>query len=193
VSAPEDPPVPAEGAERAPASAAANLLVSYPWRYFRAARAEIIRVLAKCEDAEPHVERSAVPGIALVESRRDAREVVKKCRDLFDAGERFHFAVKWVPVDLWCETGLDAIKAAVDAHVRDRIEPGQSWAMRVEKRRWQQHHTSEIVEFLARDIDRRVDLRAPDWILRVDMLGPLTAISLLKPDETFSIRAPRLD
>jgi tRNA(Ser,Leu) C12 N-acetylase TAN1 len=35
-------------------------------------------------------------------------------------------------------------------------------------------------------VDRKVDLSDPDWILRVDVVGNTTAISLLKPDEFFS-------
>jgi tRNA(Ser,Leu) C12 N-acetylase TAN1 len=65
--------------------------------------------------------------------------------------------------------------------------------MHVEKRRWQQHHTRENVEHLARSIDQKVDLRKPDRIVRIDVLGARTAISLLRAEDVFSTRAPRLD
>ncbi len=175
-----------------PLNDTSDLLVSYPRRFFRLARREILRILAGYGDPQAQVERTAVPGIAVVRTTADSRGVIKKCRELWEAGEAFRFAVKWVPVDLWCESSLDAMKAAIDAEIKERIEKDQTWAMRVEKRSWRQYHTREITEYLARSIDRKVDLREPDRIVRIDVLGPRTAISLLKPDEVFSIRVPRL-
>ena len=172
---------------------ASDLLVSYPWRYFRAARREIVRMLQVCGDPLARVETTGVPGIAVVHTTADGRGVIAKCRQRWEAGETFRFAVKWVPVDLWCETSLDAMKAAIEAQITERIERDHTWAMQVEKRRWQRYHTQEIVEHLARSIDRKVDLRRPDRIVRIDVLGARTAISLLRPEEVFSIRAPRLE
>jgi tRNA(Ser,Leu) C12 N-acetylase TAN1 len=49
-----------------------------------------------------------------------------------------------------------------------------------------------IVEALAAGIDRKVDLDHPDRIVRIDVVGPRTAISVLRPDEVFSTGRPRL-
>ena len=57
---------------------------------------------------------------------------------------------------------------------------------------WQQYYTIEIVEYLAADIEKKVDLGNPDWILWVDVIGRETALSLLRPDESFSINRPCL-
>jgi tRNA(Ser,Leu) C12 N-acetylase TAN1 len=175
-----------------PGNHVADLLVSYPWRRFGRSRREVIRVLERCGDADALVERTAVPGIALVHTHLDTREVIARCRALAEGGEPFRFAVKWVPVDLWCDTGLDTIKAAIDEHIRPRIARDQTWAMHVEKRRWHQHHTREIIEHLASSIDRKVDLQNPDRVLWVDVLGPRTAISLLEREHIFSLGLPRV-
>jgi tRNA acetyltransferase TAN1 len=128
----------------------------------------------------------------VVHTSLDGRQVIRKCRESFEAGEPFEFAVKWVPVDVWCETSLDAMKAVIEQWIKERIEEGQTWAMQVEKRGWRQYHAAEIIQRLASGINRKVDLGHPDKILRIDVLGPVTAISLLRPDKIFSILAPRL-
>jgi tRNA(Ser,Leu) C12 N-acetylase TAN1 len=184
--------VPAVGKDTTPVNDTSDLLVSYPRRHFRRARREIIRRLGECGDPQPRVEKTKVPGIAVVHTRTNGREVIRKCRELFEAGESFEFVVKWVPVDLWCETSLDAMKTVIEQRIRERIEQGQTWAMKVEKRGWRQYHAREIIDHLASSIDRKVDLGHPDRIVRIDVLGPVTAVSLLGPDEIFSIRAPRL-
>jgi tRNA(Ser,Leu) C12 N-acetylase TAN1 len=77
----------------------------------------------------------------------------------------------------------------IDNKIKARIEKNQTWGMQVHKRRWQQYHTIEITEFLAADINRKVDLNHPDRIVWVDIIGRETAISLLKPQDIFSICA----
>jgi tRNA(Ser,Leu) C12 N-acetylase TAN1 len=166
-----------------------DLLVSYNWGQYSRARHEIIRILKHFGDLDPWVEKTFVMGIALVHSCLDNREVIKCCRALWESEplNSFEFAIKWVPVDYWCATDLTAMKHVIDNKIKHRIEKNQTWGMQVHKRRWQQYHTIEITVFLAVDIDRKVDLSHPDWIVWVDVLDGETAISLLKPQDIFSI------
>jgi tRNA(Ser,Leu) C12 N-acetylase TAN1 len=129
-------------------------------------------------------------GMAVVNTLLDNREVITRCRTLWEAEplDSFEFAIKWVPVDYWCTTELTAIKELIDIRIKPRIGKHQTWGMRVHKRRWQQYHTRDIIECLAAGIDRRVDLGHPDWIIWVDVVGRQTAVSLLKPQDVFSIR-----
>jgi tRNA(Ser,Leu) C12 N-acetylase TAN1 len=62
--------------------------------------------------------------------------------------------------------------------------------VRHRERRWQKYHTIEIIEYLAKGIDRKVDLENPDLVVRIDVLGEKTAISLLESDEIFSLGLP---
>ncbi len=169
-----------------------DLIISYAWSHFYLAKPEVIRILQRFGDPAPHVEKTNVMGIAIAQTGLDNRAVIKHCRKLWHDKplESFEFAVKWVPVDYWCLTDLDAMKRLIDDEISDRIGDNQTWGMKVHKRRWQRYHTCEIVDHLAADIDRKVDLDKPDRIIWVDVIGPETAISLLTPDEIFSITRP---
>lgn len=164
-----------------------DLIVSYSWNHFVPARREAIRILKQFGDLDPRVEGTGVPGMAVIHTTLNNREVIQKCRELFRAEPAFQFTVKWIPVDFWCEASLEAMKEVMEKEIRDRIRENETWAMKVEKHRWQQYHTIEIIKYLAESIDRKVDLRHPDKIVRIDVLGKRAAISLLKPDEVFSI------
>ncbi len=129
-------------------------------------------------------------GIAIVRTTIDGREVIRRCREFHQAEAAFEFAIKWVPVDYWCDTNLDAMKECIDERVTGRIGRDQTWGMKVEKRRWNKFHTIEIIEYLAKDIDRKVDLGNPDLLVRIDVLGEKTAISVLEPNEIFSLGLP---
>ncbi len=168
-----------------------DLLVSYPWGRYSRAKPEILRILHRFGDSAPLVEKTAVMGIAVVHTSLDNRAVIRHCRELLEAEPyAFEFAIKWVPVDHWCDTELDSIKQTIVQHVRDRIGNDESWAMKVHKRHWQAYHTDEIVRYLATAIERTVNLDRPDWVLWVDVIGRTTAVSLLRPNDIFSLGLP---
>ena len=169
-----------------------DLLISYSWGQYSRAKRETIRILRVFGDPEPMVEKSAVWGIAIAHTTLNNREVIRRCHALWweQPQDSFEFAVKWVPVDHWCHTDLETIKWLIDHKISAQIGQEQSWGMKVYKRRWQKYQTIEIIEQLAADIDQKVDLSQPDFLLWVDVIGNRTAVSLLKPDEIFSIGLP---
>lgn len=171
-----------------------DLFVSYSWGRFHQARTEIIQILNQFGDPGPTVERTSVAGIALVHTCLNNREVIKQCKTLRQepGAYNFQFAIKWVPIDYWCKTDLNAMKQVIDSKLIDQIKPNQTWGMVVKKRRYQKHHSIEIVHHLAQDVDREVNLNEPDWIIWVDIIGKKTAIALLKKDEVFSVGYTRV-
>lgn len=165
-----------------------DILISFSWGRFYPMYREAQRILKRLGDKQPHIEWTIVDGIAVAHTSLDNRKVIRQCRELLHSREEdFELAVKWVPVDYWCETNLDTIKQVIEEQVLPRIQATERWAMIVKKRRWQNYHTAEIIEYLAPSIDRKVDLNNPDKIVWIDVLGPHTAIAVLKPDEIFSV------
>ena len=165
-----------------------DLLISFSWGRFYQTRKEAKRILKHLGDDHPMVEWTAVDGIAIAHTSLDNRQVISQCWELQRNSEAsFEFAVKWIPVDYWCETDLTAMKRVIEENIRARIEPTETWAMKVHKRRWQVYHTADIVAYLAPNINQTVNLNDPDKIVWIDVLGDKTAISLLKPEDIFSV------
>ena len=168
-----------------------ELLVSYPRGHFGRARREVLEALRRLGDECPRIERTSVEGISLVHTALDAREVARRCRELFHQGFAFEHAIKWMPVDYWCEADLEAMRALLADKVRAQIGEQETWGMQVEKHRWQQYHTRDIVTQLAKAIDRKVDLDQPDKLVRVDFLGEQAAVSVLRSGDVFSATSPQ--
>jgi tRNA(Ser,Leu) C12 N-acetylase TAN1 len=167
-----------------------DLLVSHQRGQYGKARREILLILRRLGDEHASVERTAVDGIALARTVLDGRDVVRRCHELFLQGFAFEHAVKWVPVDYWCEADLQAIRRVLVEKVRDRIAADETWGMKVAKRRWQSYHTQDIVANIAGAIDRKVKLDHPDKLVRVDVVGSKVALSVLRRGEVFSATAP---
>jgi len=167
-----------------------NLLISCSWGLYGRAKKEIVRILEILGDEGPFVKRTIAEGIMGVRTRLDSREVIRGLRRLFDEDPSIlQYTLKWVPVDLWTLSDLDSMKEGV-RKLRNSICVGERWRMTVEKRRYDQHHKIEIIRTLADLINEKVDLENPDKILRVDIIGRYAGISVLTPQEVFSVAKP---
>lgn len=163
-----------------------NLLVSCPWGWYAKAKAEIVRILADLGDKQPMIQMTLAQGIIGVKTSLDPRSVIHALRALFEKDpSAIKHTLKWVPVDLWMSSDIESVKEGV-ASLRGMIEPGETWRMTVEKRRYTVLHKIDIIREVAELIDQRVDLEKPDKIVRIEIIAHHAGISVLKPDQVFS-------
>jgi tRNA acetyltransferase TAN1 len=164
-----------------------NLLVSFGWRRFHAARAEIRNILVRLGDKNAIIRRTIAGGIAGVDTILDPRHVIKELYTIYnqDPTSLVH-TLKWVPIDYWTASELESMAKGI-VTLRNKIAKGEKWMMVVEKRRYTAYHKIDIIKHLADCIDEKVDLKNPDKIVRVDIIGNNAGISVIKPDEIFSV------
>jgi len=163
-----------------------NLLVSCPWSMLWRAKQEIADVLKLLGDETPIIKPTMARGIIGVKTRLDSREVVQGLQKLFIKDPlAFQYTLKWVPTDFWTYSDMDLMKEAV-MNVREKIRQGERWRMTVEKRRYTRFHKIEIIKELAELIPKKVDLKNPNKIVRIDIIGKYAAVSVLSPNEIFS-------
>jgi tRNA acetyltransferase TAN1 len=164
-----------------------NFLVSCSWGVYGKAKKEIIHILEMLGDESPLVKRTIAEGIIGVKTKLNSREVVYGLRRLFDEDLfALQYGLKWVPVDLWTLSDMDSMKEGV-RKLRNRIHAGERWRMTVEKRRYSLHHKFKVIRELADLVDEKVDLENPQKILRVDIIGRYVGISVLTPQDVFSV------
>lgn len=165
-----------------------NLLVSYQRELgFFAARLEIQRLLEEFGDSKPTVEKTLAHGIIGVKTSLDSRAVVRKIHKKY--GEEplaFSATLKWTPVDFWTEAIVEAVRQLLWEH-RRKIRLNEKWGMEVEKRRYTEHHTRELIDELAPVFEREVDLDNPDKVVHVEFIGRYCGVSILGPDDVFSL------
>jgi len=161
-----------------------NLLVSFDYG-FMATRREVFESLAALGDERPTVRRTIIRGLIGVKTSLDPHDVVRKLRQMQDENQTvLRFTHRWIPIDLWTDSDLASMKEGIKK--LSDIAPHERWKMVVEKRRYPTHHTDEIIRELAQLIDAKVDLKKPEKIVRINILGGFAGISLLRPGEVFS-------
>jgi len=163
-----------------------NILVSHPWSEYARAKKEIQCILKRLDEEKPFVSRTIARGIMGVKTCQNPREVIHALQRMFNEDPTiFQYTSKWVPIELWTYSDIDSIKKVVE-QLKTEIHADEKWRITLEKRRFTKYHKIEIIKSVAELIDEKVDLKNPDKILRIDIIGKYAGIAILKPNDIFS-------
>ncbi len=162
-----------------------NLLVTFDPNKEASAKLEIEQLLSEINEKSRFFD-SDVNGlfkIAVNNPKAVVRKLVERCKSNPDKFSRtFH----WIPVDNWCKSKISEMQNLVK-QVANGIDSGEKWKMDLGKRNFEEHERDLIIK-LTDVIDKpNVDLKDPDKIIKVDILGNEAGISLLRKDEILSV------
>jgi len=167
-----------------------NLLVSTSRGNERNTCSEVWYLLGELGDKNARVDVTPAIGLVVAETILDPVDVVHKLRTILkEKPWEFRYTLKVTPVQRVVQTDIEEIKEA-SADLAREMAVGETFRVSVEKR-----HTSvsgrEIIEAVASGIDRKVNLERPDRIILVEVLGRLSGISILRPDDILSTERER--
>ncbi len=145
---------------------------------------ELLDLLEDFGDGSAEAEISKIKGIILAQTGLDPFSVVQNLRSAVSEPWRIRYLLRVIPVETVVPAGLEDIKQAA-VKLAGRIAESESFRITVEKRH-SQLHTSEIIDVIAEEIKRKVDLENPDWVVMIQILGSEAGVSVLKPDQIFS-------
>jgi tRNA acetyltransferase TAN1 len=161
-----------------------NLIVStYRFRE-EDAQDEILEMLEIFGDPEAESEIIEIKGLILAQTSLDPLAVIDKLRELVALEPwQLRYILRVLPVQVVIPTRLDSItKAARDLAPKIGNE---TFRVTVEKR-----HNSlssmQVVKAIASQISNKVDLDNPGWVILVQIVGGLTGLSVLRPNQIFS-------
>jgi tRNA acetyltransferase TAN1 len=168
-----------------------NLLVTTARGSEEDACSEIWYLLGEIGDAAVKVERTGITGLIAAKTILNPFEVVEKFRQILkERPYEFRYSLRIIPVEKVVPTDLDEIHR-VTIELSTKIKENESFRVTVEKR-FTSTPTNAIIEAAATIIERRVDLNRPDRIVLIEVVGGLTGISILKPNEILSIAKERM-
>ncbi|MBN1786083.1 MAG: RNA-binding protein [Candidatus Methanofastidiosa archaeon] len=128
------------------------------------------------------IRKTRFPGVILVQVDMDKKEGVR-CIEEYETTAIYRV----VPLERIVRTNLEEIsKDSLDL-ARERISAEDSFAVRC-KRRGDPGFSSKDVEKdigarICEEIGAKVNLDYPQWIVKIEVLGSRTGISVLNPDE----------
>ncbi len=167
-----------------------NLLISTFRRREEEACTEIWYLLELLGDPDSQVEPSRIPGLVLAKTSLSPFRVVEALQDIFRTSpEEFHYVLKVMPIEEVIDSDLEAL-ASLGGRLESKIKPEETFRITVEKR-YSHLDREKVIHTVAEKIDRKVDLKSPSKIVWLEILGPKTGVSVLRPDSLFSLERIR--
>ena len=164
-----------------------NLLATTARGNEKAMTNEIVYLLKdELGDAEAKASKTKIRGLIVAKTSLDPMAAMEKFRlILAERPYEFRYALRIVPIQRVVSTDLGEIKKATQ-EMASNIGENQSFRVTVEKR-FTELHSKDIIEAAVGDIKSKVDLHNPDWIVQIEVLGALTGVSLLKPNDILAV------
>jgi tRNA acetyltransferase TAN1 len=154
-------------------------------------RSELRYLLEKIGDPTAAVERTGISGLVAIKSASDPFEVVSRFRSiLHERPYEFRYTLRVIPVEVVVRTDLAQIQQVV-AQLSSRIAENEAFRVTVEKR-FSGTASRDIIEAAAKTIKRKVNLSKPDRIVLIEVVGSLTGVSVIKPEDVLSVLKEKL-
>jgi len=168
-----------------------NLLVTTSRGNEEDACSEIWYLLGETGDSAVKVEKTGITGIITAKTAFNPFEVIEKFRTILkERPYEFRYTLRVMPIEKVVRTDLGEIQR-VATELSSKIKEDETFRVTVEKR-FTTTSTSDMIAAAATNIERRVELKHPDKIVLVEVLGGLTGISVVKPEDVLSISKERM-
>lgn len=168
-----------------------NILATTFRRMENYACSELSYLLEEVGDSATKVEKTGVSGLIAAKTTYDPFDVIKKLREiLHERPYEFRYTLRIIPIEKVVRTDLGEIQSA-STGLGLRIKEKETFRITLEKR-FTKTHTQDIIEAAAANIRREVNLNNPDKILLIEVVGGLTGLSLIKPDEILVVMKEKM-
>lgn len=162
-----------------------NLIVSTSRFREEEAQDEILDLLDLFGDQDAEAEITEVKGLLVAETSLDPLAVIEGLKKLVSEEPwRVRYILRVIPVEVVVPAELEDIGEAAKA-LAARIGKKGTFRITVEKR----HNTLEsmdVIKAIASEIDSKVDLENPEWVVLVEIVAGHAGISVLRPEQMFS-------
>jgi len=149
------------------------------------AASELGDLLREFGDPEPVINITRVAGVLTARTSLDPFMVVEKIRETIQKEPwKIGYIMRAIPIEETVETNPKKIAEAVEK-LANKIPQDATYRITVEKRHTQLS-TREIIEAAASKVDRKVSLENPEWIVLVEVIGGVSGVSVIRPEQIVS-------
>jgi len=168
-----------------------NLLITTARGNEEDACSEIWYLLGDTGDSAAKVDKTGITGLIAAKTAFNPFEVVEKFRVILrERPYEFRYTFRVIPIEKVVRTDLGEIQRTV-TELSSKIKENETFRVTVEKR-FTSTSTGDIIEAAAANIERRVDLNNPNKIVLIEVVGGLTGVSIVKPEDILSIMKEKM-
>lgn len=147
---------------------------------------ELTFMLKQIGDPSPMVVKTGIRGLIAAKTVLNPFEVISTFHKILrEKPYEFRFALRILPIEKVVRTDLDEIRR-VATELSAKIAEDETFRVTVEKR-FSTLHSRDLIEATATSIQRKANMNNPDKILLIEVVGGLTGMSLIKPNDVISV------
>ena len=152
---------------------------------------ELSYLLGEIGDSASSVNKTGVSGLIAAKTVLNPFNVIEKLREILrERPYEFRYTLRIIPIERVVRTDLDEIQRAA-TELSMKINENETFRITLEKR-FTQTHTKDIIEAAAANIKREVDLSNPGKVLLIEVIGGLTGLSVIVPDEILTVMKEKM-
>ena len=164
-----------------------NLIVTCSRNFEEETKNEIKNILDKLGDKTPEVTITDLSGILTVKTSIGFDSIIRKIKQILDDEPwSVRYSLRIIPIQGTSTTNIDAIVSEMKK-LTSIIQEHESFKIVVEKRN-SDISSKEIISEIAKDLQNKVSMENPDWILLVEILGEKSGVSVVKEDSIISVQ-----
>jgi tRNA acetyltransferase TAN1 len=147
-------------------------------------------LLKEINDLNPVVDRSPIKGLIVAKTTLNPLDAIELLRTrLYERNDSFRVILRVLPIEKIVKSHLDEIvKASTSLSIKIGIE--DSFRVTFEKRRTSLR-SREVIDAVAQNIKRKVELENPDWIVLIEVIGMISGISVIPQKGILNIQKER--
>ena len=163
-----------------------NLLVSSARGTETEANYEMEYLLREQGDDSPTTDFALVSGLTVAKTKLDPEKVISKLRNVLKYRPwQFRYILKVKPVEEVVPCDISAIGEAVVKKAK-KVKANETFRVSLEKRR-SRVSSREIIDAVASKVPRKVELRNPDKIVLIEVIGNVAGVSIISPESILGI------
>lgn len=152
---------------------------------------ELAFLLKESGDSEAIVDKTGIRGVVVAKTSLNPVETIGKFRSIIDERPyEFRYSLRILPIEKVVHTNLEDVKGAA-AELFTKLGEGETFRVTVEKR-FTSLHSRDFIEAAVSDIKNKVELKNPDKVLLIEVLGGYTGLSLIKPTDCISVMKEKM-
>ena len=165
--------------------AEANLLVTHDPSRAGSAKGEVEKSLKALKQKAKFL-KPEVDGVFKLRVG-NAKKLVKSLGKIKSKKGMFEHTFHWIPIDKWVQANINSMQVEIKK-LQKSIKKGEKWKMDLQKRHFDQMHSTELIMKLTEVVDKpKVDLDNPQKIIAVQIIGKKAGLALLNKDEILSL------
>ncbi len=163
-----------------------NLLISSARGNETEANHEIRYLLGELGDKSATTDYAPVSGLTVAKTILDPVKTVPKLRPVLKYRPwQFRYILKVKPVEEVVPCDISSIGTAVVNRAK-RVSKDETFRVSVEKRQ-SRVSSREIIDAVASKVPRKVELRNPDKIVLIEIIGRMAGVSVISPGDILGI------